>query len=142
MNKRKYRYFSEDLYQNNTDGSGVVDVLSCPGSMIGSPWITMSGSVKKAEVKSVLFSSGTLVYCLSYYDGRNLEVYFNDEYTDFARAKYNWEELTLSWTTDKAWQWVFTIDSTGISFPMASYNTPDGFDDNMNNDSFTSDVLP
>ena len=129
---------SQGVLEINNDGWGFVDNISCPGSVSGSELIIMSGSTKREEIKSALFDKQGQVICLSDYNNKDLEIFFNDNHDWFSKATYNNQTINLSSWPDFIWN--FTTDNTKITISEDSYNESDWFDDNFNNDNYQSDV--
>ncbi len=136
--KSNLSIFGEDMRKVNSDWAWFIDNISCPWYSTWSSLITMSWTTKKERVRSTLFQSWSTVSCISDYRNKDLEIYFNDDYTWFSSARYDNQTINLNWTLN--YSWVFNSDNTKITIPLSSYNKADGFDDNLNNDNYQSKI--
>jgi len=130
--------FTRNIKDVNSDWWWFVDNISCPGYGIWSSSITMSWSTKREDIKSTLFQSWVTVFCISDYDNKDLEIYFNADYDWFSSAKYDNQTINLSGTEN--FNGNFSSDNTNIVIPLGSYNIKDWFDDNFNNDNYQSTI--
>jgi hypothetical protein len=98
----------------------------------------MSWTSKKENLRSTLFSSWGLIFCISRYKDKDIKIYFNSGFTGFDKVDYGWDEINLNWINDKVWERDFIdSDSTRIRFNFNSYNLGDWIDDNFDNDDFS-----
>jgi len=126
----------------NSDWSWFIDVIWCPND------ITMSwATIQSLWVIVNRANSGSIFTCSWSYNSFDLNVIFtNTGYTTFNKATWWVDSITL---TDLWWwnlTWTFpSYDSswailwTTIYIPSTSYNRPDWFDDDFNNDNYNWD---
>ncbi|MDD2870503.1 MAG: hypothetical protein PHS49_00805 [Candidatus Gracilibacteria bacterium] len=115
--------------EKNTDGSGFVDNISCPGPAS----VTMSGTTNTATIGTTLVYSGS-IYCEGNYLGDSVKLYFNTGITDIVEAEYKGFILALSGgsgATDFG-----DTDNTFIDFSAYNYFVSDGIDDDFDSDNY------
>lgn len=111
----------------NSNGSGYIDVLSCPSS------VTMSWNTLNATFSTSLSYTGSEFVCSWTYSSTGVNIYFNDVYTAFSGAIYTW--LTVGFTGG-VYNAVFSdVNNTRITF-VAWWAWVDQIDDNANSDNY------
>lgn len=111
----------------NSNGTGFIDTIGCPGS------VTMSGTTVRTVSSTTLRYMTGSIYCEGTHNAANFRIYFATGFTDFSLAEYASSTTPL---TGKIGSSPFSdSDITSINFSSYS-NTPDGIDDNFNSDNY------
>ncbi len=114
--------------QMNSNWDWFIDNISCPSTNVSMSW-----GINNDDIWTILIYSW-VVYCEWNYFWNSLKIYFNTWFTDFDKAEYLWNIITLSW-----WLWLSSFwdsDNTFIDFSSYDYFIPDWFDDNFNSDNY------
>lgn len=117
----------------NTDGWWLNDSFWCPNNII------MSGStVRTTGITTTYAKQWDEIFCRGSFNGQNLDILFNSDYTTFDFARYaDSQTIQLSWDYSKIWDYPFSdSDNSRIEF-NSTYYASDGIDDNFNSDNFT-----
>jgi len=119
----------------NSNGSGFIDVVSCPSA----GHFTMSGTLQRddAIVTNLTFSWWLEAHCSGdYLVVDDIQFYFNDAKDDIAFAEYQWQILALGWGTTST---TFSDgDNTLITLDNNLFQSADGYDDDANSDDYRS----
>lgn len=109
----------------NTDWFWFIDNISCP-ILVSMSWATSSWAID-----TILYITGSTVFCSGSYNTNSVHIYFNSDSTELNDASYNSERISLI-----NWIWDFTdTDSTRIDFSAYS-QTWDLIDDDLNSDDY------
>ena len=126
--------------QYNTNGSGMVDAIGCPTSVVFE-YDTFDGSGALVRESSTPISTDityTLgsIRCEGTFNSSNFYIYLNDQKNNFSVGYYSSGSVTLTGTTIWSSEWNFsdTLNTT-ISFDDTG-TSGDGLDDNFNSDDY------
>jgi len=118
----------EENRKYNSNWWWFLDDMSCPES------VTMSWTIVKDTIVTTLQISWDEIYCSWNYYWNNVNIYFNNDFTDITKAKYIWNTVNLN-----NWLWItnfWDLDTTYINFVWSMYQLWEWIDDNFNSDNY------
>ncbi|MCH2188233.1 hypothetical protein MK079_00185 [Candidatus Gracilibacteria bacterium] len=139
--QQKAEIVFDHTLQYNSNGSGMVDVLSCPENVIFEyDTLNGSGEIIRESSSSLITTLGYMtgsIVCMGDFLGDNFEIFWNQMGNNFSASTYLSTIVTLTGTT--SWQTLSNFgdtNNTTLSFDDTGTNG-DGIDDNFDDDNYS-----